>query len=38
MGENRQGVTDLVFNTFNWDKNEEGQKCKPMKGVTATSV
>lgn len=38
MGENGQAFIDLVFNTFNWAKNEEGQKCKPMKGVTATLV
>lgn len=38
MGENGQAFIDLVFNTFNWPENEEGQKCKPMKGVTATLV
>lgn len=38
MGENGQAFIELVSNIFNWAKNEEGQKCKPVEGVAATLV
>lgn len=38
MEEDGQAFIGSVFNTLNWAKNGEGQKCKPVKEVTATLV